>query len=444
MSASTRFDVSRLLARVAFGATQAQLDEWTGRPYEELVEFLLAVPPPNERIDFPDVGRLVNDTFDTTFTTIEGAQRWWLDRMRTTQYPLEERMTLFLHDHFATGFSGDLPNASMLLAQNDLLRRHSLGSFKTLCEAITIDPAMLYWLDGNVNTAMNPNENYARELFELFTLGVSPKIYTEDDVREAARVLTGWYVNFDNQPAFDPAGHDTGAKQVLGHVIYDQGDKEYLSLVDLALAQDVASLFIAYKLVVSFAYVPSTTNLTRPDPLVAKVAAALRSSRWDLRVAMRVLMLADEFRYADVRTGRQVVRQPIELVVHGAKALEIGLDNAMVLNLLGRMGQKPFQPPNVGGWPKGKAWLSVATAVARYDWGVVAHEIWQGDLNPFRALPASNDLDGWAARFGLSELTPNTRDALVGYLAARAGADEIELQGGIAILLASSPDWGVS
>lgn len=444
---ASRSDVARLFARAAFGATATDLDLWTGQPYGTVVDHLLNIPDPALRPPAPDdAQRLVlqeggRQTQVPLAITIASAQRWWVERMRTTLWPLEERMTLFWHDLFATGPGAPFPDVGLLMLQNQTLRLNALGNFKTMCEQVTLDPAMLYWLNGNESTNRRPNENFAREFFELFTLGTIPQIYTETDIRESARALTGWQVDPNTRaPAFSANRHDAGTKAVLGRTIANAGAQEYLQIVDVALAQAVAPLFIAHKMVTSFAYPPMDTT----DPLVEQVAATLRTTGWNLREAMRTLLSSDTFRDAPSTEGRQIVRQPIDLVASACKAIGVTADAAQVPGLLTRMGQRPFDPPNVGGWPVGKEWLSPVTTLARYDWGVACHAIWNG-ANPLvrPALPGSGDLAGWTARFGLAELAANTTASIQSYLASRASATEAERQAGVLILLASSPDWMV-
>lgn len=445
---ASRRDVARLFGRAAFGATATDLDTWTGKPYKDVVSSLVDFPAPDARGPaFDDAERVSLEQATNSGGLLYGmqeGQHWWLERMRTTTYPLEERMTLFWHDHFATGVNEKGGSMSVMLAQNQLLRRHSLGNFKTFCEQMTLDPAMLFWLDGAYNTSFAPNENYAREFFELFALGVVPQVYTETDIRESAKVLTGWHTDtFTHLVFFDPGSHTPGKKKVLGRTIEDKADKEYLEIVDVALDQKVSPLFIAYKLVQNFAYAPTTRDLLRsPGPLIQKIARSLRRTKWDMREAVRTMLLADEFRYADVSRGHQVVRQPVELVVHACKALGIGARDATATTTLIRMGQELFRPPNVGGWPFGKDWLSPATFLARYDWGLLAHQLFSSGLLT-QPLPASRSLKTWAARFGLAGFTRNTEGALRRYLSQRKGAPEPELQTGVLALIVSSPDWMV-
>ncbi|HEX7166142.1 MAG TPA: DUF1800 domain-containing protein [Acidimicrobiales bacterium] len=447
---ASRADVARLFGRAAFGATSTDLDLHTNRPYVDVVDFLLTVPDPALRPPAADdVTRLQQESSGTAAT----AAQWWLERMRTTTYPLEERLTLFWHDHWATAI-GESPAVPGVMKQNQTLRIHSLGSFRTMCQALTIDPAMLQWLDGERSTKNKPNENYAREFFELFTLGVFPQTYTETDIREAARAFTGWVVDPTTGAArFEPSRHDTGTKTILGQTVTNLGAEEYKAVIEIALSQPIASRFVAYKLVQNLAYVPTSLDLLAdPDPLVEEIAAALRANDWQLRPAIRTMLLSDNFRSASAAAGRQVVRQPVELCVHATKATRLGANNGTLYSYLTRAGQTLLRPPNVGGWPVGKAWLSPSTTTARYDLAVQVANLHNQRAEQVRSLflPATADIDtggaAWAAFMGLHAFTSNTLATLRSYLASRrgrGGVTEFELQAGVFVLAATSPDWQV-
>ena len=456
----TRSDVCLLLGRVAFGATAADIDEWTGKPYADLVDRLLLVPAAPAGADEASkppalpLGFTLNLNGGTE--PGDGSRLWWMERMRTTQVPLVERMTLFWHGHFATAIRYPLPPTEMqVMNQVQTLRTLALGSFRQMVEAMTIDAAMLYWLNGNENRVPHPNENYARELFELFTLGKRPQVYTENDIREAARALTGWFVvpGSDVTPAFDPSRHDTGTKKILGRTVTDEGAQEFRKVVEIALAQHAAPYFVASKMVQEFAYAPTSRNLIRvKDPLVTKVATTLRSSDWDIAEAMRTLMLADEFRFGSAPKGQQRVRQPVELAVAAAKALGVNADNYLFLEPLQRMGQRLLAPPNVGGWPVGTGWLSPVTTLGRYDLALHVREAFFSLFNPVSLVtaikvgssyPAPDDLDGWAKRFGLPGLSAATAGAIKGYLSARRKDSAEDRQAGVVALILSSPEWVV-
>ena len=448
---ASRADVSRLLGRAAFGATAAQLDEWAGRPYADLVDSLVNVPTAGAgaRLPQPDDGaRLTAENNND----LAAGQRWWLGRMKTTLYPLEERMVLFWHDHWATAVTG-APNTKLVMRQNETLRINSLGNFRVMCQQLTVDAAMLQWLDGDVSTATRPNENYAREFFELFTLGTraDPQPYEEQDIRQAARVLTGWIVDANTlQGRYVTGRHAKDTKVVLGVTIPNLEGEEYKRLIDVALAQTAASKFVAYKLVQNFAYDPPTRDLFNdPDPLIDEVAAAFVSSDWNIRTAVRTMLLSDRFRYAEAAVERQVVRQPVEIAVHAGKASGVATNNAALSGPVFRAGQRLFQPPNVGGWPLGRKWLSSTTVLARYEIANACINVRNGQNASLRMVfPPSSDITAggaqWAAHMGLASLTPSTLSALQSYVASRRGAaGEAEIQNGIFILLVTSPDWEV-
>ena len=440
----TAGDVSRLLGRAAFGATAADLDLWTGREYADLVEALVtgsAHPNAVPLADEPQRIALENDP-DLSFKNGNPARSWWLERMRTTPFPLLERMTLLWHNHFATAVSIP-PFVSDLVRQNQTLRANALGSFHTMCEQITVDQAMLYWLNGFHNTIPRPNENYAREFFELFTLGKRPQVYTEKDIREAARAFTGWYVNSSGQAVFAETRHDKGAKRILGQRVTNLGDREYLRVVEIALAQPVSYRFIAWKLVANLCYVPKTPNLlTGPGRLITKVADSLKSSDWNIAAGVRTLLLDDEFRYSPANIGRQHVRQPVESVVHATKIFGVNAGEPVMLSALERMGQALFNPVNVGGWPMGESWVSAVSAIARYDAALAIHQRVQ-QSGAAATLPAPDDLAAWAKRLGLAGFGQNTTNAVAGYLRRASGASVADRQAGVLALLLSSPEWVV-
>ena len=453
---ASRADVARLFGRAAFGATGADINAWEGKPYADAVDSLFPPGPPGT------VGRALLADEATRLSLTEQkndvamAQRWWLDRMRTTPYPLEERMTLFWHDHFATAYTGQ-PDVGAMIKQNETLRVHALGSFRDLANAMLVDPAMLIWLNGIANHKDGVNENLAREFLELFTLGTVPQVYTETDIRQAAKALTGFSVNtVTRASAFQAARHDNSVKTVLGRQIGGTtaaGPTEYLQLTEAALAHNLgvtASRFIAYKLVQEFGYAVVPADATS-DVLVQDVAWAIRAGdRWDLRAGVRTMLLHPKWRYANAAERKQLVRSPVELVVHGAKVLGVTISVANVLQsqqvnaAAARAGQTPFSPPNVGGWPSGQGWLSQTTTLGRYDMLnalYLAYRNQQG--NTARPAPASANIDHWVWYLGLNALSTSTRLRLQEYLATPGTAVEADRQMSMFILVGSSPDWQV-
>jgi uncharacterized protein (DUF1800 family) len=463
---ATADDIARLFGRACFGATKNDLTTWTGQPYADVVNALF---PPATPAPAPGPDEARRTQLEGNANDYQAGERWWLARMATTPLPLVERMTLFWHTHFATAYNLP-PDVGNLMRQNQTIRTNALGDFRAMTHQLTIDGAMLYWLSGYLNRRGAVNENYARELFELFTLGTKPQLYTETMIREAAKALTGWYVKANRTTAFDPNRHDRSVKNVGGVTMggYPAGDAreatEYQEVVNVALTGaygDCTARFIAYKMVCAFAYVPAVTDLsTQADPLVTAVANALKPATptgvWDIAAATKALLLHDDFRYPDRAAGEQLIRSPIEVTVHLGKMLGVNLDppggltntNAANINLslsaLRRMGQVPLEPPNVGGWPKGTQWLSAVQNQARYGATQYLINMWTAqnkkNTNP---MPASADIAAWTAFTGLGSLSPLTRSTLQAYLAAPGTSDEPTKQNSMLLLLAASPDWQV-
>jgi uncharacterized protein (DUF1800 family) len=280
---------------------------------------------------------------------------WWLDRMATTGTPLIERITWFWHGHFATSVQ-KVRSARLMLAQNETFRRLGLGNFKTLADALVVDPAMLIWLDGQKNTAKAANENLARELMELFTLGVGN--YSEDDVRAAARALTGWKVDRDAMTArLVPKQHDAKDKTVLGRT----GPLDAPGLIDVLVTNQASPRFIASRL-----WTRMVSSKPPDDAALGRLTSAYGPSR-DIRALLRALTAEPAFR----DQASTIVKQPVEWLVGVLRALKVrpsalseGDQNTMLAGMRG-MGQVPFQPPSVGGWPSGAAWLTTAAGLAR-------------------------------------------------------------------------------
>jgi uncharacterized protein (DUF1800 family) len=278
-------------------------------------------------------------------------------------------------------------------------------------------------------------------------------VYTEEDVREAARALTGWNTNLAVIPYFQPELHDTGEKTILGVTIGNLLEQEYRRVVDIALDQTVrpgmSAKFIAYKLVQQLAYAPHTRDLyATPDALVDEVATALEGSGWSIRAALRTMLLSDRFRYPDEGASRQHVLAPIEIAIRAAKIAGIDVStDGEVRTYLATAGQIPFEPPNVGGWPVGQDWLSQTTLKARYE---VLHRL--STLNSQRGmlgtvLPPSADVasgggEAWAAFMGLDRLEPSTLAALRSYLAT-VQTTELDKQTALFVLAAMAPEWQV-
>ena len=357
-------DARHLLNRTGFGAPPQAVASYAKLSREQAVDRLLAGVRTTPVLKPPQL------THEPLFRIRElgeaekrAAQRaefekgvelraWWLQEMLQTTSPLSERMTLFWHNHFVSS-QQKVKSGRLMLDQNLLLRRHALGNFGGMLHAVAKDPAMVIYLDAATNRKGQPNENFAREVMELFTLGEGR--YSEQDIKEAARAFTGWSLERETgsfmwrQPM-----HDSGEKRVLGRSGNFDGD----AVLDILLAQPGTADFIAGKLWREFV---SPT----PDPAALKlVAERFRGSGLDIRQALRALFLTRAF-WAEENRGA-LVKSPVELVVGSLRTLEVSVPDALPLAFTVRnLGQDLFAPPNVRGWPGGEAWINSTTLLAR-------------------------------------------------------------------------------
>jgi uncharacterized protein (DUF1800 family) len=279
---------------------------------------------------------------------------WWLRRMALAQAPLAEKVTFLWHSHFATAAS-KVRSAALMLGQNQTFRQQGRGNFRALALAMLIDPAMLYWLDGQKNVAGAPNENLSREFLELFTLGHGNG-YSEQDVKDGARALTGWTINRAGQAQKVPARHDAAVKTVLGVT----GDLDETGYCDAILAQPATAEHVVARMY---------AQLGSDDPLPAANLTALATrfhSSWDISELLTGILLSEDF----VAARGHTVIGPVEWLIGAVRALQIPLDDDATVKRLGvvlqGLGQVPFYPPSVGGWPSGQAWLSTAAADVRF------------------------------------------------------------------------------
>ena len=277
--------------------------------------------------------------------------QWWLERMIATPAPLQEKMTLFLHGHFTTAAIQKNVSPLEVGVQNDLFRRHALGNFHDLTLAIAQDPAMLKYLDNARSNRAHPNENFARELMELYTLGIGN--YSEQDVRESARAFTGYQVRRDQGFVFNRRDHDDGPKTFLGQ----SGNFDGSDIVNIIFQQPAAATFLATKLIEFFVY-------SEPEPeFVAAFADVIRRNRFELQPSLATLLRSNVF-FSD-RAYRALVKSPVEFVVGAHRTFGIASVDAGTEGALRRMGQILFYPPNVKGWDGGAAWLNSETLLTR-------------------------------------------------------------------------------
>jgi len=364
---------------------------------------------------------------------------WWLDRMVRSNQPLVERMTLNWHDWFATSRAG-VDRAQLILNQNQLLRHNALGNFGTLFAKITVDPAMLLWLSGSENNKWSPNENYGREMMELFTLGAD-RGYTEKDVREQARALTGWRNDWDDgigphRFRYDRSFHDDGMKRIFGK----RGRFTWRDSVRLCLEHRNHPSFVVGKLWSYF--VP-----TKPDAKTAKALATMyvRGKR-QIRPLVEAILMHPDF-YA----GPRMVKPPVVYVAGLLRATGRGIDRDDWTWICDLAGQVLFQPPNVAGWDETR-WLDTATFRGRW---MAANTVLDGlaidpDKSPAASIEPAADAVGAALQFwGNPSISTETRAALERF-AAEAGALADKKwkvgsygsmrQNALRMLIATSPD----
>ena len=276
---------------------------------------------------------------------------WWANRMVTTPRPLEEKMTLFWHGHFATS-EGKVRDYRLMLAQNRMLRRLATGNFRDLLLGIMRDPAMLVYLDNGQNVKDHPNENFGRELLELFTMGVGN--YTERDIREASRAFTGW-TNDVTSFRFDSTLHDDGPKEFLGR----QGRFGGEQLIDIILDQPATAEFIASKIYRFF---------VREDismPMRKALGELLAESGYEIRPLLKTIFRSRDF-YSSLSVGTQI-KGPVQLVVSTYRKLGVRRSPTVpdFNQLTGRLGQSLLYPPNVAGWEGGRTWITPASLLDR-------------------------------------------------------------------------------
>lgn len=366
--AMTPEEARHLIARTGFGAAPAEIKDMTGNSYAEGVEALLAsistapstpMPEWTSRWAYP-AGEVetISETaaelfYANRFLEIEDLARWWMAEMIATPSPLTERLTLFWHDHFATSFES-WENSQWMAAQNQMFRAEAAGSFATLAAGILRDPAMLTYLSNTENAVEAPNENLAREYLELFTLGQG-RGYTEADVKEVARTLTGHGIS-DNGTGyrFWPDMHDYGEKAILGQ----RGRFGAEDLPAIVLNSPAFGPYIVEKLWRSFI---SDT----PDPAeVARLARLWRDSQFEMKPLLRAMFLSEAF--WDPQNRGRLVKSPVELLVGAVRSFGIaGLDLRDLSYAAEDMGQVLFFPPNVSGWTEGVGWITDATALTR-------------------------------------------------------------------------------
>ena len=436
--------LGHLLRRAGFGARPA---EWTQYAKLGVAETTNSLLHPEQ---FPDhMSEVLQDIQGdyVDFDDMGSVKKWWTYRMSHTPRPLEEKMVLFWHGHFATA-NYKVDNPRWMWQQNQTFRAHALGNFRTMLQAVSRDPAMLVWLDGVENKKGKPNENYGRELLELFTMGVGSG-YTEKDVQEGARAFTGWRFERDTMAfSFHPAEHDDGEKTFLGQTGNFNGD----DIIDIVVRQPQTANFLCTKLFKYFVHeTPSSAD-------IAPLTKTYFASGYDMRAVVGAILTAPSF-YSDAAFHSKI-KSPVEFTVTALRTLDapFSATNNMLIGATHTMGQDLFNPPNVKGWPGGKTWMNTMTLITRVNFassisyemgrrgtlsehlrrGIAAYGTAPGGLNtPEQMVDAF-----WGMLLPGHTPTLQTREALLGY--ARGTSNQINFDGkagGLLSLILSAPEY---
>lgn len=366
-------DAKHLLNRTGFGATVDDLNRLIGVPRTEAIDSIISgisseplthppvwitKPAPHHwtRNELSKTGRRIfNESRDQEIASL---RLWWIREMIETTSPQSEKLTLFWHSHFATAYSAINDQAISIARQHMMFRQLGSGTFRNLLAAVVRDPAMLNYLDNENSRIKSPNENLARELFELFTLGEGN--YSESDVKNAARALTGYTTSATHNLSFQfkPGKHDSGVKTILGETSNFDAD----TLIDLILDQPATAEFIAsklWKLLVSDT--PPTSNQLKP------LANLFRDSDYDIKTLYRQTLRSDAFWQTSNRAS--IVHSPASLTIGAIRSTGVvPLAWQTLPSNLEQLGQTLFDPPNVAGWPGGAAWISPGRLLNRLEW----------------------------------------------------------------------------
>jgi uncharacterized protein (DUF1800 family) len=417
--------IAHLMRRAGFGARRDELEDYASQGYEATVEKLLNVG---------DDSHLEKDIVDRYYIDIDDSRNadpinaWWLYRMINTHHPLQEKMALFWHGLFATAYE-KIENGRAMAAQIDLFRRNCLGNFRTILVELSRDPAMIIWLDNNTNHKGAPNENYGRELLELFSMGVGN--YTEQDVKECARAFTGWTIAdanarypwgpFPMEFEYRPQDHDDSEKEFLGQRGRFNGE----DIIDIIVDQPATGRFIASKLYNFF-----VSDDPAPEEAIETLAKAYFESNYEMKSVMRVLLNSDFFRnarFAKVKSPAEMVAGVLRLVRAFPEPRPGLLETTYESKY---MGQELLNPPTVEGWHTGKEWVDSGSLVSRVNFA--SEQVGNLDLPGVQdivnrlsargsSLSPEELVDGCLDLIGPLAVTEQTRNTLV-EKARRAGA----------------------
>ena len=343
--------IQHLVRRAGFGARSSEIAEYSALGYSGAVDRLLNFASVADDLD----QRLQSLNLD--LTRPQDQQRWWLLRMIYSKRPFEEKMTLFWHGLLTSSFQkvGGKRGYPYIIQQNQFLRAHALDTYDNILLGITQDPAMMWWLDLRLNKKQAPNENYARELMELFTLGVTGG-YTQDDVHNGALALTGFKLSANGVVTYNASQHDDSQKTYLGH----SGNLDYHDVIRIVAAHPATGPFLCTRLFRFFVH----ENPSDAD--IKTLADVYYSSGHSINAVMKTLFMLPTFLSADAYRAR--LKSPTEYTLGTIRQMEVELDGQGISTIMALMGQVIFAPPNVAGWPGDQSsaeWMNTGTWLIR-------------------------------------------------------------------------------
>ncbi len=356
---STKRNIQHLFLRAGFGDLPQAIEKYSGKSVVEIVEAIFSVLQNYSGLDFiknPIAGR--EDKEVSSFRILrmilksrretEDLNIVWMNKMAQDESQLREKMTFFWHNHFSTS----TPFAYLMQIQNNTIRKFALGKFSDLLHAIAKDPAMIIYLNNQQNHKKAPNENFAREVMELFTLGEGH--YTEQDIKEAARAFTGWTVNRKGQFEFKENDHDFGEKEFMGQ----KGNFNGEEILNIIINNKQTAIYVVTKIYREF------VNPVINNERVKLLAESFFNSGYDISLLMKKIFSSDWF-YDDENIGCKI-SSPVELIVRYKKLIRMEFENdRALLNLQKALGQVLFFPPNVAGWKGGQNWIDSSTLLLR-------------------------------------------------------------------------------
>ncbi len=407
-----RVRMQHLLRRTGFSPTEEELGRALDMGEAEVIEQVTSAPK------LSGVPARLASTVSGDGESEEALVAWWFNRMLHTAAPQEEKLTLFWHGWHVTSFD-KVDEARLMYRQLLFQRRHAVAPFAETLKGVSREPAMLKYLDNDPNQVGQPNENWARELMELFSMGVGN--YTEADVREAARAFTGYSYDYESGDfLFELEAHDKGAKTVLGRRGNLSGD----DVIDTIVAHEATAPYVARRVWTRFAY-PGPEDETL-EPLVA----AFRSTGGEMQAVFRAAFSHPQFFIP--RAHRALVKSPVEYLVGAVRQLGLKVKADDVAYRCEQMGQRPGSPPNVAGWPGGRAWLGTGPFLARVNamddllfGGIEGTEFDTRSFVSRRNLETAGELIDYLANLALDGLLEReARETLVAFASGGRGASQ--------------------